>query len=31
MRKLLHLAFGVIKSNIPFDPKYLSKQAAKRH
>jgi transposase len=26
MRKLLHLAFGVIKSNTPFDPHYLDKQ-----
>lgn len=24
MRKLLHLAFGVIKSGIPFDPNYLN-------
>jgi transposase len=26
MRKLLHLAFGVIKSNCPFDPNFLDKQ-----
>jgi hypothetical protein len=25
MRKLLHLAFGVIKSNSPFDPHFLDK------
>lgn len=29
MRKLLHLAFGVIKSNAPFDPLYLAKQKLK--
>jgi transposase len=29
MRKLLHLAFGVIKSNTPFDPHYLDKPIAK--
>ena len=28
MRKLLHLAFGVLKSGQPFDPHYLEKQAA---
>lgn len=27
MRKLLHLAYGVLKSRIPFDPAYLSKSA----
>jgi transposase len=26
MRKLLHLAFGVVKTNSPFDPHYLDKQ-----
>jgi hypothetical protein len=26
MRKLLHLAFGVLKSGRPFDPHYLSKR-----
>jgi len=26
MRKLLHLAFGVIKTDTPFDPHYLDKQ-----
>jgi transposase len=29
MRKLLHLAFGVLKSDKPFDPHYLAKQTAK--
>jgi hypothetical protein len=24
MRKLLHLAFGVVKSNRPFDPNFLA-------
>jgi transposase len=28
MRKLLHLAFGVLKSGQPFDPHYLEKRAA---
>ncbi len=28
MRKLLHLAFGVLKSGQPFDPNYLKKKAA---
>lgn len=28
MRKLLHLAFGVLKSGQPFDPHYLEKTAA---
>lgn len=28
MRKLLHLAFGILKSGQPFDPLYLEKQAA---
>ena len=28
MRKLLHLAFGILKSGQPFDPHYLEKQAA---
>jgi transposase len=28
MRKLLHLAFGILKSGQPFDPLYLDKQAA---
>lgn len=27
MRKLLHLAFGILKSGQPFDPHYLDKQA----
>jgi transposase len=27
MRKLLHIVFGVLKSNLPFDPDYLAKQA----
>ena len=27
MRKLLHLVFGVLKSNQPFDPDYLAKRA----
>ena len=26
MRKLLHLAYGVLKSGQPFDPHYLSKR-----
>jgi transposase len=29
MRKLLHLAFGVIKSGLPFDPHYLDNHKAK--
>lgn len=28
MRKLLHLAFGILKSGQPFDPNYLTKKAA---
>lgn len=28
MRKLLHLAFGILKSGQPFDPHYLDKRAA---
>jgi len=28
MRKLLHLAFGILKSGQPFDPNYLKKKAA---
>ena len=28
MRKLLHLAFGILKSGQPFDPLYLEKRAA---
>jgi len=28
MRKLLHLAFGILKSGQPFDPDYLNKRAA---
>jgi len=28
MRKLLHLAFGILKSGQPFDPNYLKKEAA---
>lgn len=28
MRKLLHLAFGILKSGQPFDPNYLDKAAA---
>jgi transposase len=28
MRKLLHIAFGILKSGQPFDPNYLKKQAA---
>jgi transposase len=28
MRKLLHLAFGVLKSGQPFDPNFLKKEAA---
>ena len=27
MRRLLHLAYGVLKSGLPFDPDYLSKRA----
>jgi hypothetical protein len=27
MRKLLHLAYGVLKSGQPFDPHYLSKRS----
>ena len=27
MRKLLHLAYGILKSGQPFDPEYLSKRA----
>ena len=26
MRKLLHLAYGVLKNDLPFDPNYLAKQ-----
>ena len=26
MRKLLHLAYGVLKNNTPFDPQYGSKR-----
>jgi transposase len=28
MRKLLHLAYGILKSGQPFDPQYLEKRAA---
>jgi transposase len=28
MRKLLHLAYGVLKSGQPFDPHYLDQLAA---
>jgi len=28
MHKLLHLAFGVLKSGQPFDPHYLEKRLA---
>ncbi len=28
MRKLLHLAYGILKSGLPFDPCFLEKQAA---
>jgi hypothetical protein len=28
MRKLLHLAYGVLKHEQPFDPHYLANQAA---